>query len=82
MVEILVESPPRAVAGDVVDIALLEAVAHPFGELGGVFVALALFAGTEGAGFAARDLLVRGHAFQQELRGGDGDLDWRTRVNL
>ena len=47
----LVEAAAGAVAGYVVDVSVLEAFAGSLAEGGGVFVALALFAGAEGAGF-------------------------------
>ena len=60
----------------------MQAFAGSLGEGGGVFVAAALFAGGEGTGFGAGDLLVGGHAFEEELGGGDGDFDRGAGVDL
>ena len=46
----------------------------PVCELAGVYVSLLLFGGGEAAFFAAADALVGGHAFKEELGGGDGDF--------
>jgi hypothetical protein len=78
----LVEAAAGAVAGAVVEVAVLEAFAGAFSHVGGFFVAAAFFAGGEGAGFRARDFFVSGHAFEEELCGGDGYFDWRARVDL
>src|SRR5471030_2184660 len=78
----LVKTTPCAVAGDVFDVAVLQLVAHSLGELSSILVAAAFFTGGEGAGLRARNLFVRRHAFEQELRGTDGLLDRRARVDL
>src|ERR1700728_2151537 len=82
IMRVLVEAAAGAVAGYVVEVAVLEAFAGSFAEVGGVFVAATLFAGGEGAGFGAGDLLVGGHAFEEELGCGDGDFDRGARVDL
>ena len=63
----LVEAPAGAVAGDVVDVSVLKAFAGSLSQVGGVFVAPALFSGGEGTCFGAGDLLVGGEAFEEEF---------------
>jgi hypothetical protein len=78
----LVEAAAGAVAGYVVEVAVLEAFAGSLAYVGGFFVAASFFAGAEGAGFGAGDLLVGGHAFEEELGGGDGDFYRGAGVDL
>ena len=49
-------------------------VAEAFGVLGGVVGALLLFGGGEAALLAAAEAFVRGHAFEEEFGGGDGEF--------
>ena len=79
---VLVEAAAGAVAGYVVDVAVLEAFAGSLAYVGGFFVATTFFAGGEGAGFAARDFLVGCHAFEEEFGCGDGYFDGGAGVDL
>jgi len=78
----LVEAPAGAVAGDVVDVSVLKAFAGSLSQVGGVFVAPALFSGGEGTCFGAGDLLVGGEAFEEEFGCGDGDFGRGAGVDL